>query len=615
MLPSSEIKELTIKDYFEIARKHFWLILTISVVTTGFVAFYDFSSPKIYLATTTIVIETERPNITGKLEDVYERELIGKDYYQTQINVLMSRSLADRVAKSLGLDRDSESIGHKDFVGELLSMIKIESAKVGNTAVISVTGKDPLKITAIANAWVREFIHQDVERKVGTAKYGISFLENQLADTLGKLKTAEKELNDFIRVNKMVTVTDIETKTEALLESLKSQKAQLEKEIAEAAQRYKEKHPKMISLKTQAKAVADKLNEEINNRLSLQERMAEYGVLKRQVDTYKYLYDDFLKRAKELDVSKELTISNIRVIDPAEEPKVPIKPKPTQDIPVAMLVSFVLSIILALFLERLDSTMKTSDDVEFFAKFPFLGYIPAVKKELKDKKNIDIVSYIESNSRVAESFRNLKVSLLFSFPQEKPLRTIVITSSIPVEGKSFVSSNLAIIFAQAKEPTLLIDSDMRKGNLHKSFGLRPKNGLSGLLAGMISLEEAIIPAGIPNLWLLPAGPYTPNPTELLSSEKLPNILRELEKKFKRIIIDSTPILNVSEALILGDKCDGLIFVIRARYTALKYIDEAKRIIEKKVKVIGAVLNDTDMQRDRYYYYHYYYPSSRENGKG
>jgi capsular exopolysaccharide synthesis family protein len=188
----------------------------------------------------------------------------------------------------------------------------------------------------------------------------------------------------------------------------------------------------------------------------------------------------------------------------------------------------------------------------------------------------------------------------------------VVTSSIPAEGKSFIACNLAIIFAQAKEPTLLIDADMRKGNLQKLFGLKAKNGLSTLLTGMSSLEEAVIPAGIPNLFLLTAGPYTPNPTELLSSEKLPNILRELEKKYKKIIIDSTPILNVSEALILGDKCDGIMFVIRSRHTSLKDIAEAKKIIGNKVKVIGAALNDVDMQRERYYYYHYYTSSGKEN---
>ncbi|MCK9613936.1 MAG: polysaccharide biosynthesis tyrosine autokinase [Candidatus Omnitrophica bacterium] len=606
MIPPAEVKELTIKDYFDLLKKHTLFISTVLIVITGTVIFYDFSSPKIYRAQASIVLEVEKTKIAGKIEDVYEQKTTEKEYYQTQINIAMSRSLAERIIKNLGLDKDPEFINSKDPSGQLLSMVKIEPARQGSTATISVTGKDPIKITAIANAWVREFIYQDIERKVGTAKYGITFLESQLNDTLKSLSEAEKALNVFIKDNRIVAIPDIETKSEALIESLKEQKAQLEKEVAEASQRYKEKHPEMISLVTKLRTVDEKLSEEINKRLALQEKMAEYGILKRKVTTYNSLYDDFLKRAKELDVSKELTLSNIRLLDPAEEPKSPIRPSPQKDIPIAIILGFLLSVSVAFLIERLDSTLKTSDEVEFFVKLPFLGYIPSLRRESKKKNdNNFLFSFNEPRSRLAEVFRNLKVSLLFSFPQDKPLRTVVVTSSVPQEGKSFVSSNLSIIFAQTKEPTLLIDADMRKGNLHQSFGIKPKNGLSNLLAGMCSIDEAITPTSIPNLSMLPAGPYTPNPTELLSSEKLPTILRELEKKFQRIIIDSTPILNVSEALILGDKCDGIIFVIRSGHTQIGYILEAKKVIDTRVKIIGTVLNDAKIGQDRYYYYHYY----------
>ncbi len=611
MIPPAEIKELTLKDYLDLLRKHLMLILSVAFVIIGTVTFYDFTSPKIYLAQATVVVEMEKTKIAGKIEEVYEQKVTGKDYYQTQINIAMSRSLAERVIKVLGLDRDPEFMDSKDPAGKLLSMVKIEPARQGATAIVSVEGRDPIKITAIANAWIREFIYQDVERKVGTAKYGITFLENQLSDTLKKLNDSEKELNAFIKDNKIVTIPDIETKTDALIESLKGQRAQLEKDIAEVSQRYKEKHPKMISLVTQLQVVENKLSDETNKKLELQEKMSEYSILKRKVDTYNSLYEDFLKRAKELDVSKELTLSNIRVLDPAEEPRVPIKPNPRRDIPLAVMVGLAAGILLALFLEKIDSTLKTSDEVEFYIKLPFLGYIPSVASKGTKNKNVNLISFSEPRARIAESFRNLKVSLLFSFPQDKPLRTIVITSSIPAEGKSFVASNLSTIFAQANEPTLLIDADMRKGNLHQVFGLKPKNGLSTLLTGMCSIEEAISTTSVPNLSMLSAGPYTPNPTELLGSERLPLILRELEKKYKRIIIDSTPILNVSEALILGDKCDGVVFVIRAGHTPIKYILEARKIMDTRVKLIGALLNNTNMGQDRYYYYHYYYPTAKK----
>jgi capsular exopolysaccharide synthesis family protein len=264
-------------------------------------------------------------------------------------------------------------------------------------------------------------------------------------------------------------------------------------------------------------------------------------------------------------------------------------------------------------LEYIDSTLKTSDDVEFYAKFPFLGYIPLGKRELAEKRNMNLISHTDPQSRIAEAFRNLKVSLLFCFPEDKPLRAIAITSSIPGEGKSFISSNLAIVFAQAKEPTLLIDADLRRSVIDKHFGIKNKSGLSSLLAGVSPLEEVIVPSSIPNLFLLPAGPYAPNPAELLGSERLPHILRELEKRFKRIVIDATPLLSVSDALLVGDKCDGLVFVIRAKHTALRYIMEAKKIADRRIKIIGAVLNSVDIEQ-RSYYYNYYYSADTSKDK-
>jgi tyrosine-protein kinase Etk/Wzc len=610
MIPPSEIKELNLKDYFEIILKNVWIVIASFVVVTGFTAIYELTSPKIYMVKTTIAIETERPKVTGKVEDIYAKEVIDRNYYLTRISLLKSHPLAERILQKTGLDRDPEFINSRDAAGKLLSMVKIEPVSTGNTATIFVKGRDPIKITTIANSWVREFAYQEIEKKVADTKYGITFLENQLSDTLKKLQEAEKDLNIFIRNNKMVKAQDIEARTDALIDSLKSQKAQLEKQIADLLQRYKEKHPKMISMVTQLREVESKLSEETNNRILLQENMAEYGVFKRKVDTYTYLYEDLLKRAKELDISKELTISNIRIVDPAQEPRSPIRPQPLRDIPVAMLISLFIGVGICLSIEHLDSSLKTSDDVEFYAKLPFLGYIPSAKDELKDKNDLNFIAHLKPHSRAAESFRNLKVSLIFSFPEDKPLKTIAVTSSIPGEGKSFVSTNLAIVFAQSKEPTLLIDADMHKGSIGKTFNIKKKDGLSNLLAGAPLLDEAIVSTSIPNLFVLTSGIYTPNPTELLSSERLPKLLRELEKRFKRIIVDSTPILNVSEAIILGDKCDGLLFVIRATSTSLNYILEAKKMIDKKVKIIGATLNDTDMKRERYYYY-YNYPAPQE----
>lgn len=264
------------------------------------------------------------------------------------------------------------------------------------------------------------------------------------------------------------------------------------------------------------------------------------------------------------------------------------------------------SIGICYFLEYLDSSLKTSEDVEFYTKMPFLGYIPSALREVKDRSALDLISQHKPFSQVAEAIRHIRVSLLFASPADKPLKSLVVTSSVPEEGKSFVSINIALAFAAAKEETLLIDADMRKGRIAEVFGVQNVNGFTAVLAGMCSWQEILVKTSIPNLAILPRGTIAPNPTELLGSENLRTILLDLGKHYKWLIIDSPPVLSVADTLVIGGKCDGLIFVVQAGRTPLNHVLDAKKIIGEKVKVIGAILNGIDLHKDRYHYYHYYH---------
>ncbi|MCF7916292.1 MAG: polysaccharide biosynthesis tyrosine autokinase [Candidatus Omnitrophica bacterium] len=603
MLPASE-KELNIKDYLNIVKKNIWLVITCITVIPLMVAFYSFASPKIYQVSTSIVIEKESPNISKEVEQPYNSERQDKDYFQTQVEILSSRRVAKRVVKELELGQDVDFLS-TDPVKKLLSMSKVELVRGSNMVILSVVGEDPLKITKIANVWARQFIAQSVERRVGASKYGVAWLEKQLVGVLQKLKEAEKDLNDFIKKNKIITNLAILEEKETLIDKLKSDRIQIKREIAEAEKRYKKKHPQMLSLRAKLESVENELENQREVFLLLQEKRAKYKVLQRKVDTYKILYTDLLKRAKELDISKEFTVSNIRVVDEAQEPEDPIKPKPTRDIFLAFFISVILGIGLSVFVESLDTTLKSSDDVENYADIPFLGYLASAKKLHKGKTGHFLINQAKSFSTVVEALRNIKISLLFSFPEDKPLKKLTITSTVPKEGKSFLAVNLAIIFAQAGEKILLIDADMRRGRLHKSLGVSREKGLSSVLTGNNSLDESIVSTSIPNLSFLPNGPATPNPTELLSSKRLDQILNQLEKKYKRIIIDSTPLLSVSEPVILGSHTDGLLFVINGDKTSYKLVNEAKKIVKNKVKIIGAVLNFIEKDPQSYNHYYYY----------
>lgn len=271
-----------------------------------------------------------------------------------------------------------------------------------------------------------------------------------------------------------------------------------------------------------------------------------------------------------------------------------------RNIPLTIIAGFALSVILSYLAESLDSTLKTPEDVEHCAKMVFLGYIPSIEKELDNRRDADIISHRRHYSYAAEAFRKVKAVLLDTSSQESPIKTLIVSSFIPKEGKSFVATNLAIVFAAAGEPTLLIDGDMRRGRLNEIFNTGSDRGLSNALAGISSWQEGVVSTTIPNLSLLPLGVPAPNPAELLLKvERWKDILREAETRFKRVIIDSPPVLNVADAIILGSKCDGLIFVIKAGVTPLKHIIDAQKIIGGRVKVLGAVLNGVDVKRSRH----------------
>lgn len=604
MIPPPEIRELTIKDYLDIVLRRIWIIIACVVIIPVIVAFMSFSTPKVYETTSKLLFKMDIPKVTGKEEVIYKG---GAPSKEDQMNLLVSRIVGERVIKKLNLSSDEEFIGSADPVKTILTMVRIDIRAGSNIVFFVVRGKDPLKITKIANTWAEEFVKSDMEQRVITAKYGISWLGEQLDTTLKKLEEAEKKLNDFMKENRIVTMPDTGGQQASSAEDLQRQRSQLEKEIIEASRKYGSMHPKMEALQSQLNAVNQKLKDEQDSVFTLQSKNLEYKILSRDVDTYKSIYNDFINRMKELEISKEMVISNVQIVDEAQIPSIPIKPKPAQDVLKALIASLILGVGLCYFLEYSDSTLKTSEDVEFYTKMPFLGYIPSARRELKRNENKDLISSIKPYSQVAEAFRNLRVSLIFSFPEDRPLHTIMVTSSVAREGKSFVATNLAISFAQTKEDTLLIDADMRRGRLAQVFDVRTKTGLSSLLAGVCTLEQAVIATPIANLYLIAGGPATPNPAELLSSKKLFDILETAKTRFKRIVIDAPPTLGVSDTVMLGDKCDGLVFVVKTASTPLKLITEVRKILGKKVKIIGAVLNNVTLETDHYYsYYHYYH---------
>jgi len=285
------------------------------------------------------------------------------------------------------------------------------------------------------------------------------------------------------------------------------------------------------------------------------------------------------------------------------------------------ILGLILGIGAAFFLEYLDRTVRTSADVEMLLSIPVLGIIPRLRKvplesETENgKSGVPLLVALDPLDPAAEAYRNLRMNLMFMSTEEKPIRTLLISSPGPNEGKSTTSINFAVMLAQLGERVLLVDADIRRPALHRAMDILREPGLTDLLVGAADVRTAIRPNVLPNLDVLPSGPFPSNPSELLNSKKMQQLLRDFEGTYTHIILDSPPILAVTDSAILGTHTDGLVLVLRSGETeqraAERAVDQVRRV---GVRVFGAVLNEvaSSTVEESYYmqYYYSYHPKQR-----
>lgn len=608
MLPNPNVKEVTILDYIKIVKKRLGILIVFLIIIPTSVVIIDFLKPPIYRSSASILIEKSLPKIT-RFEDVSRPEVSYDNiqyFYQTQYKILESRALAERAFDELRLRNDPDFRDLKDPIARLQSQINIAPVKNSQIILLNVEDSDALRASVIANMLAKLYIQQDIEQRNKAAKEATGWLEGQLSDVKKKLESAEKALNEYVQQNKIVAVPDIEKKTETLMESLKAEKSKLESDIAEASKRYKEKHPKMIALRAQYDGVVSKIDRETNNLLDLNPKMVQYNILKKEVESNQTLYISMLSRAKETDLSEKLSVSGIRVVDQAKPSEVPAKPKKMQDFILAVMVALGAGFSVILLLEYLDSGIHTSDDVSMYIDLPFLGYIPATDRSIKSDVEKSMLCHAKPNDKVTELFRTVRTSILFASPEDKPLRTILVTSSMPGEGKSFISANISEVFCHANERIVFLDLDMRRPVIHKAFCIEQSPGMSNFLTGKTDVKSIIQTTQVPGLYVIPSGTIPPNPSELLSSGKIRSLLEDLKTKFDRIIIDSPPILAAADTSLLANIVDGVVMVIKGSSTRIEMALQAKeKVIKAKGKIIGVIINNVQPRKDDSYYYHYY----------
>lgn len=380
----------------------------------------------------------------------------------------------------------------------------------------------------------------------------------------------------------------------------------------------------------QARAREQSLREAFNRQrsetLTQNSAAINYRIIQQEIDTNKSLLDSLLQGSRENDVVRAGMPNNIFIVDNALAPGAPVGPKRLQAVALALLLSTAFGIGLALFLEYLNDSIRTPDDVEKLLRLPAIGVIPAVGALARRRLLSPVTALQGSNGNgaghpellmnvdprgpLSEAYRHLRTSVLLS-TAGRPPKTLLVSSSVPSEGKTTTSINLATSLAQTGNSVVVIDADMRRPRLHSIFGLENEHGLSTILSREMSEQEILDTLKLheaTGLNVITSGPIPPNPAELIGSEPMQQLIKVLESRFSHIVIDSPPIAAFTDGVLLSTMVDGIVLVVHSGKSSLSVVRRARQIIhDVGGKIFGVVLNNTNISSTSdYYYYQRYY---------
>ena len=435
--------------------------------------------------------------------------------------------------------------------------------------------------------------------------------------------------------------------TSGLLEKLQTQKADLEIQSAQLGTQFGPAYPKIaqinnqlheidVQIQSEMKKVAGRLRgdylaalqrenmlraafeQQKQQQNKLNESAIEYSLLKRDFETNRTLYEGLLQKLKEAGVTAGLRSNNIREVDIARTPGGPSEPNIPRNLGFALVLGLTSGIGLAFLLEGMDNTVRTPEQAQVISGLPSLGMIPLGSKNKAEpgtkqglmvassNEAVELITQSRPQSQMAEAYRALRTSLLLTSLGGPP-KTILVTSALPREGKTTTSINTAIVLAQKGVRVLLIDADLRRPSIHKTLGMGPRVGLSNVLTGGATLQQATLRSPVlPNLYVLPAGTPPPNPAELMASSQMIDMLAELRDQYDHIVVDTPPTLSVTDAVVLSTRADAVVLVIRSSQTTKPALRRTRDILAQvNARVCGVLLNAVNLDSPDYYYYYEY----------
>jgi capsular exopolysaccharide synthesis family protein len=724
--PAAE--EIPWREYLNSLKANKGGILSIIFIFTSIGALYANSAKPIYVASTTILVEPERPKIVS-IESLMDSSY-NYLFYETQKKIILSRGVSEMVVEKLKLGENRKFTGEGEAPGGLLPTlfsampeewfnvsrrkeeskvaaapdnlayarelqggVMVKVVKDSQIITISYEANDSALAAEITNALADAYIESGMEARLAMARKSATWLNDRLGDLRAKLSDSEEQLKayqasegmvdtqsmqDVIRrklggmTEKLVSAQAERVEAEIryrqveeaaksklgydslkpvlqhpLIMRLKEDVTQIERRMAELDQRYGPKHPAMIRtrsdleetrgrLKTEIGKVVEGIRKEYEVALENEKRMASLGEdtkkeirlagakefelakKEREVATNRKLYETFLSRFKETDITMASDISSVRIIDRAIPPMGQYKPDTRTIIKLWFFMGAIVGVMFALVRDYFNQTFRVKDDIERVLHIPGLAAVPYMKTAELDRYIRERELLQKPNDRFAETIKNIRTGIVLS-SLDNPAKIVMITSAVPHEGKTSIACNLSMSFAHLGR-TLLMDLDLRKPKVGAIMKLPTSPGLTELLSGMAPLKAAIRKdPSHPNMDFITGGASAPNPLEIISSRKFSDTLAEIRSMYDHIIIDTPPVLLFSDALMVGQMADAIIMVIKAEETFHSACKDAlKRLRGANLSPFGGVLSHVSSRRpESGYYYHYYkgYYDGRGAGQG
>jgi len=497
-----------------------------------------------------------------------------------------------------------------------------------------------------------------LEPNQNTVAERLAGLNKQLLEAENERIEAESKYNAARTGSAVNALADLDAKqvneTESKMADLRQKRAQLMVDATEEAPEVKEVDQQIAELDRQAKDLRARKSSTIltnletsyrqtlareqelrksfekqrSETLTQNEAAINYRIIQQEIETNKTLLENLLQRSKENDVIMASKPNNISVVDYAITPEGPIGPNRTRTVFVALFLALGLGVGFALLLEYLDDTVHSTEEVERLLHLPALAVIPAVlgkngkrrllagpgalqKRNGNPGDNPELLMNVDGRSPLAESYRHLRTSVLLSTAGRAP-RSLLVTSSLPGEGKTTTAVNTAVSLAQTGASVVIIDADMRRPRLRSIFGLSDRAGLSSILSSELSEAELLaMVSQVPNgLQVLTAGPIPPNPAELLGSDQMRRLMIILQSKFNHVVVDSPPVSSFTDGVLISSMVDGVLLVVHGGKSSRHVVKRSRQLLQDVgAKIFGVVLNNVNLQSHDYYYYQRYYGSS------